>query len=98
MKQKSLQPNRITDPYALLALHIIKYAFKEIESYYNYTGSAEEMKGGKDAVNWIINMKGTFKTVSLATDLPLEKFHQYCLEKINIIKSQAHENRTRGTN
>ena len=83
----------VNDPYLYLATNVFKQAFKDIDSYYTGTGNNDDMIGGKDALQWIKGMKGTFKTMSVCAPFPLDKLHQVCLHKINKIKEEAYAKR-----
>lgn len=83
--------DQVQDPYSYLALHVFRQAFRDIEAYYTGKGRQDEIAGGKDALAWIFNMKGTYRTMCLCSDLPVEKLHQLCLHKIHVIKEHAYE-------
>lgn len=91
----------LNDPYIYLALQVFRQAFHDIRAYYTGQGRADEIAGGKDAVIWMREMKGTFRTCCLAIhelrEIPVDKVHQQCLGIINQIKFDAFEQRFRNT-
>jgi hypothetical protein len=82
----------VSDPYAFLALNVLHEAFRNIECYFSREGSEEEIKEGRYSLNWIRKMRGNFRLIAMAVDIPLPEFHQMCLWKINQIKANAHAN------
>jgi hypothetical protein len=78
------------DPYSFIALQVIRQAFREIRCYYYHRGREDEIRSGYEAINWIIKMKGNYRLYAQVTHLPLEKFHQLSLAKINTIKKDAY--------
>ena len=77
------------DPYSLLALTMLEEAFRNIKCYYTGTGSKDELIEGRRSLRWIRRMESTYRMVALATNYPLDRFHQMCLWKINQIKAEA---------
>lgn len=92
MGKYSRSLTKIRDPYAYIALQVIHQAFHEIRCYYYQRGREEEIQSGYEAIKWIIKMEGNFRLYSgVVAHIPVEKFHQLCLEKINTIKKEAYE-------
>jgi len=86
---------KVDDPYSFLALNVISQAFEDIRSYFFQEGLPEEIKEGSKSIGWITKMEGNFRLFAGVTKMPLEKFHQLCLAKINQIKREAYCERLR---
>lgn len=94
MTRYSRSSVRVDDPYCFLAINIFDEIFRTIECYFYQTGTEEEITEGKRSIRWIKRMEGNFKQLALASGLPLDKFHQLCIWKINKIKQAAYEKYT----
>jgi hypothetical protein len=92
MRKFTRLSTRIENPYSFLALNVFYEAFRTIECYFNQEGSKEEIEEGKKSLDWMIKMRGNFQTLARATNLPLDKFHQLCIWKINKIRKKAYVN------
>jgi hypothetical protein len=90
MDAYNLSSTRVKDPYCYVALASMRQTFRDIESYYMGDGTPEERKEGKRSIDWIRKMQGNFRLFSSATEMPLENFHQACIEQINFIKTKAY--------
>ena len=90
MPEYNRSSNAIGDPYSFMALAAIRQAFLDIECYFTKHGPPEAIAEGKRSIDWIRHMKGNFILLSAATEMPLEQFHQSCLEQINFIRKKSY--------
>ena len=93
MPEYNRSSNDIGDPYAFMALATIRQAFQDIECYFSKHGSREAILEGKKSIEWMRKMKGNFILLSSATHMPIETFHQSCMEQINFIRNKCHAGR-----
>jgi hypothetical protein len=89
MSEYNRSSNAIGDPYSFMALAALRQAFLDIECYYTRHGPQEAILEGKRSIDWIMHMKGNFVLLSSATEMPIEQFHQSCIEQINFIRKKA---------
>lgn len=82
--------NDIGDPYSFMALAAIRQTFLDIECYFTKRGPKDAILEGKKSIDWIRHMKGNFILLSSATGMPIENFHQSCLEQINFIRKKSY--------
>ena len=86
---------KVNDPYTFLALNVIAQAFEDIRSYFFQDGLPNDIKEGLASIDWITKMRGNFRLFAGVTNMPLQKFHQLCLAKINQIRREAYNEKLR---
>ena len=75
-----------SDPYRLVMIAVVEQAFKDIEAYF-YGGSSEASLGGKNALEWIEKMNGTFELAASASNMDVETFQELCKGKVNELRN-----------
>ena len=86
---------QVEDPYRYLVISMMREIFRTIKCYYSNKGTKDELIEGKSAIKWIKKMGNLFNCCAIASNRPIEMFHQMCLWKINCIKEEVRREQAR---
>jgi len=65
-------------------LAVVQQAFKDIESYIfnKHESNKQVVIDGKEAIDWMKNMTGTFKDCAEAANMDIHTFRELCMGKL----------------